>query len=76
MISFKKYIFGKVSLPYQIQRRGKSIFWSNKYHIFISGQKCLTTSDSPDSNAECKFPWKFNGNLLNGCTDETDPDGK
>ena len=54
----------------------KIYFWSNEYHIFISGQKCLTTSDSPDSNAECKFPWKFNGNLLNGCTDETDPDGK
>ena len=51
-------------------------FWSNKYRIFISGQKCLTTNDSPDNNAECKFPWKFNGKTLNQCTDETDPDGK
>jgi len=41
-----------------------------------SGQTCLTTNDSPDKNAECKFPWKFNGKTLNGCTDETDPDGK
>ena len=46
------------------------------FKFFISGQRCLTTNDSPDSNAECKFPWKFNGKLLNECTDETDPDGK
>ena len=44
--------------------------------LFISGETCLTTNDSADKNAECKFPWKFNGKALNECTDETDPDGK
>ena len=47
-----------------------------KINFFISGEICLTTNDSADKNAECKFPWKFNGNLLNECTDDTDPDGK
>jgi hypothetical protein len=37
---------------------------------------CLTTNDSPDKNAECRFPWKYNGKTLNECTDESDPDGK
>merc|ERR1719219_1746727 len=40
------------------------------------GQTCRTTSDSPRKEIECKLPWKFNGKLLNGCTDETDPDGR
>ena len=42
------------------------------------GPRCLTTSndDSPDKNAECKFPWKFDGNVINGCTDAATPDGK
>ena len=44
--------------------------------LFISGETCLTTNDSADNNAECKFPWKFNGKTLNECTDETDPDGE
>merc|ERR1711981_499273 len=40
------------------------------------GQKCLTTNEGPRKATECKLPWKFNGKLLNGCTDETDPDGR
>ena len=44
--------------------------------LIISGEICLTTNDSADKNAECKFPWKFNGKTLNECTDDTDPDGK
>ena len=37
---------------------------------------CLTTNDSQDKNAECKFPWKYNGKIRNECTNETDPNGK
>jgi len=40
------------------------------------GQTCTTTKDSPRSNYECKIPWKFNNKVFNGCTDETDPDGR
>ena len=42
------------------------------------GPRCLTTNtnDSPDKNAECKFPWKFDGKVINECTDATTPDGK
>ena len=29
------------------------------------GPRCLTTNDSPDKNAECKFPWKFDGKITN-----------
>ena len=40
--------------------------------------RCLTTdtNDSPDKNAECKFPWKFEGKVINECTDASTPDGK
>ena len=69
--------FDKVRIfPYLIKYREEENLFFVWYHIFISGQTCLTTNDSPDSNAECKFPWKFNGKLLNECTDQTDPDGK
>ena len=44
--------------------------------LFILGPRCLTTNDSPDKNADCKFPWKFQEKILNECTTETDPDGK
>ena len=52
----------------------KSIF--GLIELFISGQTCLTTNDSPDKNAECKFPWKFLGKVTSECTNEGDPDGK
>ena len=42
----------------------------------ILGPRCLTTNDSPDKNAECKFPWKFEGKVINECTDASTPDGK
>ena len=42
----------------------------------ILGPRCLTTNDSPDKNAECKFPWRFNAKLKNECTDEADPNGR
>ena len=48
-------------------------FWFDR--TFISGQTCLTTNDSPDKNAECKFPWKFQGKVTSECTNEADPDG-
>ena len=48
----------------------------NCFKLFISGPRCLTTNNSPDKNAVCKFPWKFNGKLLNECTNEQDPDGE
>ena len=40
------------------------------------GPRCLTTNDSPDKNAECKFPWKFDGKITNECTDAATPDGR
>ena len=52
---------------------GKRNSWKQ---FFILGPRCLTTKDSPDANAECKFPWKFNGKVRNECIDDTDPDGK
>jgi len=45
------------------------------FHVCL-GQKCLTTSEGPKRQTECKIPWKFNGKLINGCTTETDPDGR
>jgi len=36
----------------------------------------LTTSEGPKRRTECKIPWKFNGKIINGCTTETDPDGR
>ena len=36
----------------------------------------MTTNDSPDKNATCVFPFKFNGELKNGCITDTDPDGR
>ena len=38
--------------------------------------QCFTTSDSPDKNAQCIFPWKFNGILKQECITETDPDDR
>ena len=44
--------------------------------LLILGPRCQTTNDSPDKNADCKFPWKFQGKIIKECTTETDPDGK
>ena len=40
--------------------------------------QCLTTSDSdsPDKNATCKFPWKFDGILRQECITDKDPNNK
>jgi hypothetical protein len=38
--------------------------------------QCSTTSDSPDKNATCIFPWKFNGILRQECITDTDPDDR
>jgi len=45
------------------------------FHVCY-GQNCLTTNEGPKKSAECKIPWKFNGKIINGCTTETDPDGR
>merc|ERR1712204_69973 len=41
------------------------------------GQTCKTTNEgSGRRNTNCELPWKFNGKLYNGCTTDTDPDGR
>jgi len=40
------------------------------------GQNCLTTNEGPRKSIACALPWKFNGKLIDGCTTETDPDGR
>jgi len=40
------------------------------------GQECLTTQEGSKKGVKCKLPWTFNGKQLNGCTTETDPDGR
>ena len=42
----------------------------------VVGQKCTTTNDSPDRNKPCIFPWKLNGKLRDGCTNEDDFEGR
>ena len=42
----------------------------------IPNNQCLTTNDSPDKNAQCKLPFKFNGVLRQECITDTDPDGR
>ena len=42
----------------------------------LPGPQCLTTIDSPTKDTPCAIPFKFNGKLKNGCTTETDPDGR
>ena len=44
--------------------------------IFFLGEKCLTNTEGPAKNKECKFPWRYNGVMRDGCTDETIPDGR
>ena len=44
--------------------------------IFFLGEKCLTNNEGPEKNIECKFPWRYNGVMRDGCTDETVPDGR
>ena len=78
LLKYKKAFFLGRTL-FRRSRRGvssmmKSIF--GLIELFISGQTCLTTNDSPDKNAECKFPWKFLGKVTSECTNEGDPDGK
>jgi len=43
-----------------------------------SGQNCKTTSEkgAGKNNTDCAIPWKFNGELINGCTDKTDTNGR
>ena len=37
---------------------------------------CRTTDEGPKKNHVCKFPWRFNGKELNGCTNDSEPDGR
>ena len=43
---------------------------------YILDEPCITTNDSPDKNAPCALPFKFNGELKNACITDTDPDGR
>merc|ERR1712241_1456918 len=38
--------------------------------------ECLTTEEGPKKSVPCALPWKFNNKLIEGCTTETDPDGR
>ena len=43
----------------------------------ISGQFCITSNNtSPTPNAQCRFPFKFDGKLRDSCITDKDPDGK
>ena len=44
--------------------------------IFFLGEKCLTNNEGPAKNKECKFPWRYNGVMRDGCTAETVSDGR
>ena len=44
-------------------------------NIFL-GEKCRTNNEGPAKNKECKFPWRYNGVMRDGCTDETVSDGR
>jgi len=43
-----------------------------------TGQNCKTTNEegAGKKNTDCAIPWKFNGELINGCTDKTDTNGR
>ena len=58
-------------------------FWGhNSHHIYLTSPgnlpngQCFTTNDSPDKNAQCKLPFKFDGVLRQGCITDTDPDDR
>ena len=50
--------------------------WKSSNYNFLGDSQCFTTSDSPDKNAQCKFPWKFQGILRQQCITDSDPDDR
>ena len=80
---FVAVFFSSGKIKTNIQNSTCPNWWQDFYgHLLLisSGNlpngQCFTTNDSPDKNAQCKLPFKFDGVLRQGCITDTDPDDR